>query len=384
MHILITAIIDVKKAAPNRLHHFIKYLSKNHDITVICLNDSWKARQVDIESQYKDFHEIFSNINIRYITKKPISPIRQEIFSPLYIKNIKELQREKFDIIFNYNTLISGYFLAKKLKVPMVYDIADDLPAMIGDSPQIPAYLRGIGKWIGKIMVNQSIHQATCVCAISDVFRKDYSIPKDKFQIIPNGVDTSIFKKVESPIRKDLGIESDFILGYVGVLREWVDLTPVYLSLKKLDNTKLLIVGQEGLYKENREKVKNLGIESKVIFTGNIPYTDVPKYIAAMDVCLIPFKDNAISHNAVPLKLFEYMACEKPVISSELIGISELVQNRVFYAATDEKWFIQIQQIQNLKPSKEFLEQNRQFVIENYEWIQNCVELEKIFNKVLN
>lgn len=383
MHILITAIIDVKKAAPNRLHHFIKYLSKNHDITVICLNDSWKARQVNIESQYKDFHEIFSNIKIRYITEKPISPVRQEIFSPIYIKNIKELQRQKFDIIFNYNTLISGYFLAKKLKVPMVYDIADDLPAMIGDSPQIPAFFRGIGKWIGKIMVNRSVHQAARVCSISDVFRKDYSIPKDKFQVIPNGVDTSIFKKVENSIRKDLWIESDFVLGYVGVLREWVDLTPVYHALKQLDNTKLLIVGQEGLYLENQEIVKKLDIEDKVIFTGNVPYTDVPKYIAAMDVCLIPFKDNDISHNAVPLKLFEYMACEKPVISTNLDGVKDSAGNRIFYCDNSEEYYSTILKLKNEGSPMNSLQYNRKYVEEHYEWRSIGMSVERILEDIV-
>jgi glycosyltransferase involved in cell wall biosynthesis len=375
---LIASIIDVKKAAPNRLHHFIKYLSKNHDITVICLNDSWKAKQVNTELQYKDFHAIISNIKVRYITESPISPIRQEIFSPLYIKDIKELQDEKFDVIFNYNTLVLGNYLAKKLNVPMVYDIADDLPAMIGDSPQIPACFRGIGKWIGKIMVNRSIHQAAYVCATSDVFRKDYSIPPDKFQVLSNGVDTSIFKKVTSTVRKDLGIESDFVLGYVGVLREWVDLTPVYQVLKKLDVTKLLVVGQEGLYEENREMVKNLGIEDKVIFTGNIPYADVPKYLAAMDVCLIPFKDNDISHNAVPLKLFEYMACEKPVISTNLEGVKNSVGNRIFYCYSSDDYYSTIMKLKKEGPLMDSLQDNRKYVEEHFEWRSVGISVERI------
>jgi len=376
MKILITAIIDIRKTAPNRLHHFIKYLSEKHDITVICLNDSWKAKQVNIESQYKDFKEIISNINVQYITENPVSPIRQEIFSPFYINNIKELQREKFDIIFNYNTLVSGYYLAKKLKVHIVYDIADDLPAMIGNSPQIPAGFRSIGKWIGKIMVNKTIHQAVFVCAISDAFRKDYLIPQEKFQIIPNGVDTSIFKKVISSVRKDLGIESGFVLGYVGVLREWVDLSPVYQALKKLDATKLLVVGQEGLYQENKELVKNLGIEDKVIFTGNVPYADVPKYIAAMDVCLIPFKDNDISHNAVPLKLFEYIACEKPVISTNLEGVRNSIGDRILYCDNSDDYYSTILKLKKEGVPMKSLQNNRKYIEEHYEWrsIGMCVE----------
>lgn len=378
MRILVSAIIDVKKAAPNRLHHFLKYLIKNHDITVICLNDSWKAKQVNIESQYKDFHEMLYNIKLKYITEKPISPIQQEIFSPLYIRNFKELEGEKFDILFNYNTLISGYFLAKKLKVPMVYDIADDLPAMIGDSPQIPAFFRGIGKWIGEKMVERTIQQSVKVCAISDVFRTNHSIPKEKFQIIPNGVDTSLFKKVESSVREDLNITSCFVLGYVGVLREWVDLKPVYQVLKNMDNVKILIVGQEGLYEENQEIVRNLGIEDKVIFTGNVPYTDVPKYIAAMDVCLIPFRDNAISHNAIPLKLFEYMACEKPVISTNLDGVKNAVGDRIHYCDKSDDYYSTILNLKNREQPLNSLQNNRKYVENHSEWKSIGISIERI------
>lgn len=368
MKILITAIIDVKKTAPNRLHHFIKFLSKDHEISVICLNDAWKAKQVNVASHYKDFHEIVSNLEVQYITEKNISPIQQEILSPLYIRNIRELRERKFDVIFNYNTLVLGHYLAKQLKVPMVYDIADDLPAMIGDSPQIPKFLRGVGKRVGNFMVNRTIRQAKRVCAISDVFRKEYSIPPDKFQVISNGVDTSIFKKVPSTVRQDLGIDRDFVLGYVGVLREWVDFMPVYKALKNLEETKMMIVGQEGLYNENKQIVKEMGIEDRVIFTGNIPYVDVPKYIAAMDVCLIPFRNNAISHNAVPLKLFEYMACEKPVISSSLGGVRDSVGNRVLYCDISDDYHSIIERLKKETIVMNPVEDNRKYVENHYEW----------------
>jgi len=365
MKILITSIIDVKKTAPNRLHHFIRYLSQNHEITVICLNDHWKAKQVDTNVQYNDFQNLFSKIDVRYITKKRISPILQEIFSPLFIMGLND---KKFDVIFNYNTLVSGYFVAKRLGIPMIYDIADDLPSMIGDSPQIPGFFRQTGRWFGERMVKRTISQSRKVCAISDAFRQKYSISREKFQIIPNGVNTDLFKKVESSVRSDLGLESDFVLGYVGVLREWVDLTPVYQAIKKLDTTKLLVVGQEGLYQENREMVKNLGIEDKVIFIGNVPYAEVPKYIAAMDVCLIPFKDNDISHNAVPLKLFEYIACEKPVISTDLEGVKDSVGKRISYCNNSDEIYSTVSMLKKEGLPMNSINDNRIFVEKNFEW----------------
>lgn len=59
---------------------------------------------------------------------------------------------------------------------------------------------------------------------------------------------------------------------------------------------------------------------------------------SAMDFCLIPFKRSSISENALLLKLFEYMACEKPIISTELPGIKAVVGNKVMYAANEDEY----------------------------------------------
>jgi glycosyltransferase involved in cell wall biosynthesis len=380
MKILLPCIIDLKKSAPNRPHHIIQYLSKKHEITAICLNDWWKGAQVNADTYFENFRDYMDSIDIHYITEKKISPILQELFSPQLIDT---RNFDDFDVIFNYNTLRSGYYLAKKLNIPMVYDIADDLPAMISNSPQIPSIFRGAGKWFGEKMIQRTIRQSTAVSATTGAFLDKYSIPNKKFNIIPNGVDTAQFKIVESSIRRKFGLESDFILGYVGVLREWVDLRPVYQVLKKLDDTKLLIVGQEGLFRENQEMVKSFCIEDKVIFTGNVPYVDVPKYIAAMDVCLIPFKDNDIARNAVPLKLFEYMACEKPVISTSLEGVKNSVGNRILYCDKSSEYYSTILKLKKEGIPMNSLQNNRKYIEEHYEWRSLARSIERIFEGVI-
>jgi glycosyltransferase involved in cell wall biosynthesis len=367
MRILITSIVDLRKTAPNRLHHFIKYLSREHEITAICINDWWKAGLVDTSKYYQDFKEVLDNIEIKYITEKKINPFKQELLSPRLIK--LKSSSKGFDVILNYNTLISGYYIAKKLNLPMIYDLADDLPEMIANSPQIPKFLRPLGRWIGRSMLKKNIVFARKVTGIAKTLQDNYSIPDEKFELIPNGVNAELFRKVKSDLREWLGLEDCFVLGYVGVLREWVDLTPVYQAIRNLEDVKLLIVGEEGMLKENREIVRRYGVEDKVIFAGTVPYTKVPEYISAMDVCLIPFKHNAISQNAVPLKLFEYMACEKSVISTRLKGVMEVVGNMVLYADTVEEYVMQIRNLANNPDLAEELGRiGREFVIDNYDW----------------
>ena len=380
MRVLITSSVDLRKTAPNRLHHFVRYLSRKHEITAICINDWWKAGLVDTSKYYQDFKEILDNIDIKYITEKKITPFKQELLSPRLIK----LESCKdFDVLLNSDAPISGYYIAKKLNLPMIYDLADDVPEMIANSPQIPRLLRPFGKWIGRYMLKRNIAIAKKVMGISRTLQNKYLIPDEKFELIPNGVDTKLFRKVESDLRERLGLEDNFVLGYVGVLREWVDLTPVYQAIKNLEDVKLLIVGEEGMLKENREIVRRYRVEDKVVFAGTVPYTKVPEYISAMDVCLIPFKRNAISQNAVPLKLFEYMACEKPVISTRLEGVMEVVGDMILYADTVDEYIAQIKNIiDNTDLAEELGEKGRKFVIENYDWKKIVGRLDLILEDI--
>jgi len=61
------------------------------------------------------------------------------------------------------------------------------------------------------------------------------------------------------------------------VLREWVDFSPVFTALKDLKDVKMVIVGKEGYYEENKKLAKEHGVEDQVTFVGMVPYKDVTK-----------------------------------------------------------------------------------------------------------
>ena len=393
MKILITSIVDLKKSAHNsRLHQFLKYLSKKHGITVLSINDWWKSEWDDKSVEYsKDFEEDFRRIKISYLTERRISPILQEIFSIKTVNNIlKKIGYNNFDVHFNYNTLISGYAVAKKMKsvgVGTIYDLADDLPEMIRTSPQIPNLLRPIGGFIGNSAMKKNINISKKVTFTTDSLRESCGIPLNKSELIPNGVDTELFRKYPSDeIKKVLDMNHSFVVGHVGVLREWIDLEPLFVAVKQLNeklDIKLLMVGGGIGYEENVELAKRYGLSKNIIFTGTVPYTQVPRYISCMDVCVIPFKLDAVSQNSLPLKLFEYMACEKPVISTKVEGIMTAVRNKILYASNTEEYknkIIELYRDEDLR--KRMGSEGRIFVEENYNWSKITLNLEKVLKDV--
>ncbi len=376
MEILITSLVDLKKSQHNRPHEFVKYLSKKHDITVLSINDWWKDDQHNHEEYSAEFNDIFENINYQYITNKKIQPILQEL---IITKSMLNLRKRDFDIHYNYNSLISGYKFTNKFNT--VFDLADDVPAMIKSSPQVPTLLKPGAELLGKLYLKKNIENSDHITLTTESLQTSNNIPSEKCSIIPNGVNVDNFKLYKN-IKDELGLEG-FILGYVGVLREWVDFEPIFKILNTLNSEiKLLIVGKEGKFKETVNLAKKYNVTDRVIFTENLPYSMIPKYISAMDICLIPFKLNSISENALPLKLFEYMACEKPIISTPISPIKKVAHENVLYATTAEEYKKMINSLYEDYNLRKKLGTTGRSISKDYSWKKITLKLEKILKNV--
>ena len=392
MRILITSIVDLEKTAHNRLHEFVRHLSKHHDITVISINDWWKANQTDVKLYSQSFEDMLSAINIRHLTTRKLSPPLQETCSVLVLNKIlEEIDYAGFDVHLNYNTLVSGYYVARRLKsvgINTIYDLADNLPEMIRNSPQIKPVLRPLGQLIGSIMVHRNIAISTKTVCTTDRLKDLYHIPQSKFELISNGVDTELFQNRSSPqLRKRLAIEADFIVGYVGVLREWIDLEPVFTALSRLSrnsslNIKMLVVGEEGGLEKTRDLARKYEVSDKVIFTGTVPYTQIPEYISCMDVCLLPYKAGApFADTTLPLKLFEYMACGKAVISSNMTGAPPAFRDKILYASNEGEYQDRLMTLHSDQRLRQKMGMaGRQLVEQGYSWSESSLRLERVLN----
>ena len=126
-------------------------------------------------------------------------------------------------------------------------------------------------------------------------------------------------------MREKLGIgKDDVVLFFMGWLYPFSGLKEVSVELAKVKdehpNIKLLIVGDGDLYHELQRFRKDYGLK-QLILAGRQPYETIPEYIAASDICLLPAYNNEVMRNIVPIKMYEYMACGKPVIATRLPGI---------------------------------------------------------------
>ena len=103
-------------------------------------------------------------------------------------------------------------------------------------------------------------------------------------------------------------------VGYYGALASWVD----YELLKKLADEERMQIILIGVEHDDSLKKSGLLERKNVRYFGKKPYDVLAGYVHYFDVCMIPFVLNEITEATSPVKLFEYMAMEKPVVSTAL------------------------------------------------------------------
>lgn len=132
-----------------------------------------------------------------------------------------------------------------------------------------------------------------------------------------NGVDLDHWRKAQKkpPADMEAAVQSGrAIVGYHGALAKWID----YELLRKIadsDNYELVLIGYEH---DTSLTESGLIRHPHVHFLGSKPYFVLNEYVAFYDVGILPFKRYALTESVSPVKLFEYMAAGKPVVTTNL------------------------------------------------------------------
>jgi glycosyltransferase involved in cell wall biosynthesis len=212
------------------------------------------------------------------------------------------------------------------------------------------------------------------VTAITD-FIKNYAEKRNTrkdITVIPDGVDTSQFdpdRVNRDLVRKKYGIQKNTgLCVYAGRIEKAAGALILLDTVKELSNEqdiKFLIIG-EG----DPNIVKELHSYNNTIFTGRIPKDDVPEHLAAADVILVPFPPSIASNSISPLKLFEALSMNIPVVASDVSGIHEVISEEMeaVLAKKDAKsWAEGVKYLLQRRKQK-ITVRNRELVKKEYDW----------------
>ena len=239
---------------------------------------------------------------------------------------IKIIKKEKIDIIHSHWIIPSGLvgsILKRTYRKPHI------TTAHAGDVFTIrnSKILSKIGSFVfknsDKITANSN-YTKNAITSIEDKI-------KDIVEIIPMGVDTSLFHpKHATGLRDDF--EAEYLILSVGRLVEKKGVKYLIMAMKdvikEFPNAKLIICGA-GPEEENLENLtKKLNLKENVIFVGYIKNSDLPKYYTSSDIFILPsIKVKGGDTEGLGVVLLEAMACGTPVIGSNTGGITDIIKH---------------------------------------------------------
>ena len=185
------------------------------------------------------------------------------------------------------------------------------------------------------------------IITTSNLLKKNYQEISDNVHFVPNGVDFSLFQNWDHPVEQ---INKDrFKVGYTGSLNSKIDLSLLVKVFSALPEVDFYVIGGIGRVdnhqKQDLEKLKAL---DNCYFLGNKPLKQVPSYMRAMDINIIPYRTDpdSFANAGYPLKLHEYLSVGKPIICSPIDSAFEF-SDVMHIKGGEEEWITTIQYIQN-------------------------------------
>jgi len=168
-------------------------------------------------------------------------------------------------------------------------------------------------------------------------FFKSLGRTKDTYWV-PNGVDAEHFAQVSGVAPKDMAKIQYPIIGYLGTIQNKVDVNLLeYLAQNNPDKS-LVLVGPTWpeflkFWRPVASEIKRLKKYSNVYFLGRKSYQEAPSYIKQFDVAIIPHKLDKFIRFTHSMKLFDYLACGKPIVTTPPSGVDKF--SHLVYIAKD-------------------------------------------------
>ncbi|HEX4963669.1 MAG TPA: glycosyltransferase [Thermoanaerobaculia bacterium] len=247
-----------------------------------------------------------------------------------------------------------GRELAHRLEVPLVYDRID----LHAGFPGVPAGIESVEARL--------IRTADLVCATAGLLAERPREVSPQVLLLPNGVDLEAFPPPAEEARRDPA--GPVHVGYVGALGPWFDVDAVQEAARVLSGWRFRLAGRV----EDPE-VAALGALPNLETVGEIPFAEVPGFLAGLDVALVPFRDLPLTRAVDPVKLYEALATGLPVVARRLPE-TERWSEPLVYLYDDPEGFVR-QLRRAVAEHTPGLARERRRAAENESWARRVAEL---------
>jgi glycosyltransferase involved in cell wall biosynthesis len=213
----------------------------------------------------------------------------------------------------------AGHFLARAKRRPWVFEVRDLWPESI---VAVDAMRDG---FVTRLLYGMEKHlyaSAERIVTVTEPMRArlaERGVPSEKLAVVPNGANLERLtpRGKCAALTERLRLEGRFVVGYVGTHGMAQGLEVVLKAAQILSGTDIhfLFVGEGARRKALMSMAGSLGLNN-VTFTGAVPSAVAVDYLALSDTIVIPLRKAALFEGALPSKIFEAAAMERPIVLS--------------------------------------------------------------------
>lgn len=232
--------------------------------------------------------------------------------------------------------------------------------------------------------------------SLGNLLNEKYNVSKYKMHVqhdaARSGLDNLMYEQESNKELLPIKNNYDLKIGYFGSLLSGRGIEIIEEISRKMPNNIFLVYGPKNQNNEFEERAKN--IESNIFFGGFLGHKDIHKNMMNCDILLMPYqkkvsidkKGSDTSRWMSPMKMFEYMAAGKPIISSDLPVLREVLSDGINALMVEpdnsDAWVSAIKMIQSDKNFTQKLSFNaRQDYINKYNWLSRAKSIKNIFNQ---
>jgi glycosyltransferase involved in cell wall biosynthesis len=348
MRFVVVQETDWLTRGPHQQHHLFERLAaRGHAVTVLDFEIQWQgwprsplvARRQEWPSVSRVGLQPPGGVRVIRPATLRLGPVCRPSSVITHAVELNDLiRREQPDVLVNYalSTGLAAEHLARRWQVPFVMHVIDALHTLVPSRLLQP---------LARAVEARLLRRADRSVFINDGLR-DYALglgaPADRAVTLRTGVDLDRIRPEADgrERRRAWGLApDDVVLLFMGWLYPFAGLFELLAALPAApERPKLLIVGDGEAEGALRHEIAKRGLQGRVVMTGRQPYEQMPEYLAAADICLLPSQVNEVTRHIVPVKIYEYLASGRPVIASRLPGVMrDLPEGEgVCYAAPGE------------------------------------------------
>lgn len=240
----------------------------------------------------------------------------------------------------------------------------------------------GVGEKEKKVLDKQFSHilkSSSLVTAVSSFLverlQEHYNIIPEW---LPNGTDVENFEYKASYNQppEDLKELNRPIIGFVGALTSWIDFELLWKTAEHLKKGTLVLVGPILESEVPNDILIKLRDHQQVIFLGAKPYELIPHYLHQFDVLILPRNYMPHSLASDPLKIYEYMATGKPIVSTALPSVMRFKE--FIFVAEKHQDFLNMLDISQKEWSKEKADKMKE-IVQDLSWTRRSQKILELF-----